>query len=234
MKKSNTYSTILLLVGLLMSSLQQGHSQCQAYVPMAEGSSWTITNYNQKDKVQSITKYALEDVNIADDGTTFSIGVGYEDKDGEVQYSSTVLAECKDGQFYIGADYLLDIDGMKSLSEVEADIDAGQLMYPDISAKEGDKLPDAVLTADVYVPWPMTMKLEVYDREVLGYETITTPAGTYDCIVISQRMKTKFVIGVMFDVKLWMAKGIGTVKSESYKTNGKLLGYSLLTELSAG
>ena len=77
------------------------------------------------------------------------------------------------------------------------------------------------------------MNIIITDREVVGKETLTTPAGTFECFVISQSNVSKGMTGTIKRTsKQWIAAGVGVVKTEDYKKNGKLDGYSLLTSFS--
>ena len=60
---------------------------------------------------------------------------------------------------------------------------------------------------------------------------MTCPAGTFDCIQLSQKVALKMGINIEAYSKEWYAEDIGMVRSESYTKNGKLTGYSLLTKL---
>jgi hypothetical protein len=76
------------------------------------------------------------------------------------------------------------------------------------------------------------MNVEITDRKVLGKETMQTSAGSFPCLILSQRVKSKIM---MFNVeatsKEWYAEGVGMVRSESYDKKGKLTSYSVLTAL---
>lgn len=66
-------------------------------------------------------------------------------------------------------------------------------------------------------------KSTIHYRKVVGQETITTPAGTFDCLILEQLAETK-VLGTKQQAisKTWYAKGVGDVKTEVYSTKGKL------------
>ena len=68
------------------------------------------------------------------------------------------------------------------------------------------------------------------DRKVEKREDITTSAGTFNCIVISQTISTKMMVRIKASSKECYAENVGMVRSESYNKKGKLLGYSELTK----
>jgi hypothetical protein len=59
---------------------------------------------------------------------------------------------------------------------------------------------------------------------VVARENITTPAGTFDCYRIENRLNTN-VMKESFDSRetTWISAGIGAVKSEAYADDGKVL-----------
>lgn len=60
----------------------------------------------------------------------------------------------------------------------------------------------------------------VYDRKVLGQESVTTNAGTWNCVKISYKCKVSFKTGP-FPTNLniegteWYAPGVGIIKTQS-------------------
>ena len=75
----------------------------------------------------------------------------------------------------------------------------------------------------------MNISVDMLNRKVDKKESITTPAGTYDCFALSYDSEMKMGMKMNFKIKEWISEGVGVVKSESYNKNGKLMGYSELT-----
>lgn len=83
--------------------------------------------------------------------------------------------------------------------------------------KPGDKLPDARCKVQTGI---MTHTMEIISREVLRFETVTVPAGTFDCVVLRER-KIERGIGRNRDTvsENWYAPGVGPVRHDSYDYN---------------
>lgn len=66
-------------------------------------------------------------------------------------------------------------------------------------------------------------KSTIHYRKVIGEEAITTPAGTFDCMVLEQLSEAK-ILGMKQSsiMKTWYALNVGDVKTEVYTTKGKL------------
>ena len=73
--------------------------------------------------------------------------------------------------------------------------------------------------------------IDITHRKIEGKETITTPAGSFECIKISSTIKIKNIIGYEMQSIEWISKGNGVIRTESYRGD-KMKGYSLLTKLS--
>ncbi|MBO9636871.1 MAG: hypothetical protein J7576_01755, partial [Siphonobacter aquaeclarae] len=77
----------------------------------------------------------------------------------------------------------------------------------------------------------MSLNLSVTDRQVVGKESVTTPAGTYDCLKITTRQQMKSVMSFDYETTEWYAPSNGiVVKTELYR-KGKLQSISQLTKL---
>lgn len=68
----------------------------------------------------------------------------------------------------------------------------------------------------------MKSKVSMQDRKVIGRETITVPAGTFDCYVVEETMTASAMMMKEKTVqKSWYARGIGMVKQETWDKNKK-------------
>ena len=91
----------------------------------------------------------------------------------------------------------------------------------------GDTLPSVYSSVKVL---GMTMKITVTQRQVLRFETIRTPAGTYHCAVIRE---TKLEKGMGRNrhtiADTWYSKGLGMVRHDTYNLELELQTSEILT-----
>lgn len=93
----------------------------------------------------------------------------------------------------------------------------------------GDTLPDVYASVKVL---GMTMKITVTERQVLRFETITTPAGTYGCIVIREKKVEKGMGRNRHTIAdTWYAKGLGMVRHDTYNLQLELQTSEILTAI---
>ena len=203
-------------------------AQCNEMFDFQEGTSWQWTNYDKKGKLLGKSMQKIEKFNKISSGFEVTISMVQSDKKGEQTEPVSMDMACKDGIVYfdmkkfVPDEYLKDEDG-----EVSITITGDNLEIP-TNLKVGDYLRDASVTMDLSV---MKMTVEIFNRKVEGEENLHTPAGEFDCFIISQTIKTKAIVSIQMESKEWYSQGTGMVKSETYK-KGKLVGYNILTQFS--
>ena len=69
----------------------------------------------------------------------------------------------------------------------------------------------------------MTMNVTVTERRVLGTDTLTTPAGTFPCVIVSEHKVEKGMMrNRVTTARTWYARGVGMVRHDTYDRNLKL------------
>ena len=127
---------------------------------------------------------------------------------------------------------MLTPEQLKSSKDMTVTIEADDIVYP-LDFTIGEMLKDAHLKMNVSMNnmnLPGTT-IDITNRKIVGKETITTPAGSFECIKISSTIKFKNIIGYEMQSIEWISRGNGVVRTESYRGD-KMKGYSLLTKLS--
>jgi hypothetical protein len=214
--------------------IQIGYSQsdCKPYVPVSKGAKWEITNYSGKGKQSGKTAFELLDKVETDNQSTFTIKSVSYDKKGKEVFANTYEAYCKNGKFELSMALKMDGASMQAYKDMDVDMDASELEIPSMDDEVGTDLNDGLLSIAVGTGGTpiMTMKIALTDRKIEAKEDLTTPAGTFKCLVVSQKMSTKMIMKIENTSKEWYAEEIGMVRSESYNKGGKLTGYSELTK----
>lgn len=84
----------------------------------------------------------------------------------------------------------------------------------------GDTLPDVSGSATA---GPVSMKVDVTGRKVLRRETLTTAAGTFDCIVVQEHKVEKGSLrNRVTTAQTWYARGVGMVRHDTYDKHMEL------------
>jgi len=219
----------LLLVVLALLTANQLSAQCNPYYEFKEGMVMEMTNYDSKDKEEGRQVTTITSFNQESNGWVATMNVEvYDKKDKKVMDQEDVEIACENGLIMIDMERFIPQESMQAFKDMDMDIKLDNLELPaDLSV--GQELDGGSMTMSGNLP--MKMETSIYNRKVDSKETITTPAGTFDCFVITYDMDIKMGMKRTMKGKEWIAKEVGVVKSASYKGNGKMIGYSLLTNV---
>jgi len=235
--KLNTLRNFPLLVLIsFLSTATKPADDCKAYWPMKEGVKMEIKHYNKKDKLQSRSEYEILNRSEGSNSLSATVGMKSYDKKDELIFDNDYEVRCEDGVFKIDIQGVLNgsqLQQMESMKDMEVSIDGNDLVMP-ANMNVGDELPDGSLSMSVSSSAPgmgmMNFTTKIKNRKVEARESVTTEAGTFDCVVITADVETKMsFMSITFQSKDWYAEEVGMVRSESYN-KGKLQGYSLLTK----
>jgi hypothetical protein len=220
---------ILFVAGLLALPLQ-AQDGCSIYYPLRKGTMLEYTSYNKKGKVEGSSISEVESVENTSAGITATIKATIKDDKGGELSASSYQVRCEDGTIILDASSMLDPAMQQNLSTMEVSIDGTELVLPG-QLQVGQELPDASVnikaaSSGVNI---LNMTTTITNRKVLARESVTTPAGTFDCYKVSQDTNVKMLISKSFTSIDFYAEGVGVVRSESYDKKGNLDSYMVLT-----
>jgi ribosomal protein L11 len=209
-----------------------GMAQDCGYYSMTKGMTFAYQNMDAKGKVTSSSRSTCMDVVQIAAGTEYKMQA--EVTDPKNNKSTHVYAmRCEGGNFYVDMRNFVDPKSMESFKDMEIKVDSKDMMYPGNLAA-GQALPDASITISAGSGGVnlMNMVVNITNRKVAGVESVTVPAGTFECYKITYDVDTKFMFKVSTTVTEYVSYGVGNVKTETFDKKGKLMGTSLLTEFS--
>lgn len=214
---------------LVISSFAKSNAQdCTFYFPHKQGAEIVMKSFNEKDKVTSMNKSKVLEVN----GTTIKIESETFDEKEKPVMKSNYSVSCKDGEFVMDLSSYLKGVNMDAYKDMEVKVETEDMHMPS-TLKPGDVLDDGEMIMKIGNQGItiMTIKVKVYNRKVESLENITTPAGTFECAKITYNVDSKVGFSVSLKGVEWISKNVGVVKSETYNSKGKSQGYTLLTSL---
>lgn len=206
-------------------------SDCSMFYPFKEGVSLEYTYFDKKDKLESRTQSTIKLVKALPNGVEASVTNTLFDKKDKEQFAGEYLVRCEDGVIKMDASSMLNPAMQQSFSNMEVTIEGEDFTIPR-KLEVGKALPDASTnikagTGGINI---VNMTVNITDRKVIGQETITTPAGTFDCYKLTQTTDVKMMLGKSFTSIEYYAEGVGVVRSETYDKKGELEGYMVLTK----
>ena len=219
---------IILIFTFLVSFSLVAQNACNAYYPFEEGVTFVITNFDKKGKKEGVVSYEV--TNIENNVATLETQI-FDGKDKEITTTSYQVT-CEGNSISIDFKSLMSPDLFKQYKDMDVDMTGTNIEFPKELAV-GQTLKDANMNMAINMSgMKMNMSIDMINRKVDDKESITTPAGTFDCFVLSYNSEMKMGMTYSFTFKEWVAEGVGMVKNETYNKNGKLMGYSELTKLS--
>lgn len=222
---------IVTLLSLVVVGSICGQS-CSKYYPLKEGTKFQITTYDKKDKAGAIINYLVKRVEHNSVGEIATLSTEYLDDKGELILNSEYKITCKDNMVSIDFKSMMGQDIFSQYKDAEIEMSGTNIEIPN-NLIIGEELPDADMLMKIKMtPINLKMSMKMTNRKVEGKEKITTPAGTFDCIILSYNSEFKMGIKKLGSTKQWFAEGFGLVKSEEYNKKGKFIGKSVLTKFS--
>jgi hypothetical protein len=224
----------LIFIGmLLLLALPVTGQNCSKYYPMQEGTTLEYTSYNGKGKTQGTISYTVS--NVVNEGSTSSatMDMKYMDDKGKEAFSSEFTYSCTGNTVTIDYESLMSNQMLEQFSDMEMEVSGTDIELPN-DLEVGMELPDANVIMKMSMSGiNMNSQVDMINRKVEKQETITTPAGTFDCFVIYSENQSKMMMTSQnFPSRLWLAEDVGMVRQETYNNNGKLMSSMELTNLS--
>ena len=218
----------LLILTFFFGYTLVAQNACNAYYPFEEGAKFEITNFNKKGKKEGAVSYEV--TNIENNVATLETQI-FDEKGKEITTTNYEVT-CEGDQISIDFKSLMSPDLFKQYKDMDVDMTGTNIEFPK-ELQVGQTLKDANMDMAINMNgMKMKMSIKMINRTVDAKESITTPAGTFDCYLLSYDSEMKMGVKHTFSFKEWVAEGVGMVKNETYNKSGKLMGYSELTKLS--
>src|SRR5690606_18716684 len=146
-----------------------------------EGVKFQITTYDKKDKIAAVINYEIVDF----DGNKATMSNDIFDNKGKLIITSNYNIYCKDNGVSIDFNSMVSPQIFEQYKDMEIDMTGTNIELPN-DLEIGQILADANINMKINMgPVKMNMSVDMINRKVEGSESVTTPAGTFNCIVIS-------------------------------------------------
>jgi hypothetical protein len=221
-----------LFILLLFTSFSFSQSTCSKYYPFKEGTTLQYTNYDKKGKESGELNYKVNNYRKSDGKEWITMTMSTSDKKGNGIGDISYDISCDGSGISIDFKSLGNMAMLKQFESMETKVTGTNTTLPN-SLSVGQELPDSNMNMEISMSG-ISMKVNtlIKDRKVTGKEKVTTPAGTYNCLILEQTTIAD-VMGKKISTtsKSWFAEGVGMVKQESH-SKGKLQSKSTLTKFS--
>jgi hypothetical protein len=208
------------------------YAQDCGYYSMSKGMVLAYQNLDAKGKVTGTNRTTCLDVSTLGSTTLYKIKGEYADAKNNLTTREFEM-RCEDGNFYVDMQSLIDPKSMEGFKDMEISVDANDMMYPSVLTA-GQVLPDANITISAATSGVnlMNMVISISNRKVVGTESVTVPAGTFECYKITYDLETKLMFKIASTVTEYINMGVGNVKTDTFDKKGKLAASTVLIEVS--
>ncbi|MDC7999666.1 hypothetical protein POV26_01305 [Aequorivita todarodis] len=215
---------------LFISCIAVSQNDCNKFYPLNEGTKFQITVYDNKEKPAAVIDYNVVNVRKSGGDKIGTINSKMSDGKGKQIADTSFDVSCNGEVVSIDFKSLINPQIFEQFGNMDYEISGANMEWPN-ELTVGQELPDATMDMKINMSGiNMNMTVEITDRKVIGKETITSPAGSFNCFVITYTTNMKMGMSQRSTSKQWVAEKIGTVKSVNYDKNGKVTGSSLLTK----
>ncbi|MBK6283505.1 MAG: hypothetical protein IPF54_13395 [Draconibacterium sp.] len=207
----------------------------ETFFPTKEGTVLIYKSFDKKDKLSSQMKYTIKKVNI--NGSDMDITYLCESLDNKenLVFREEITIHQKGDVLYFDMGNFVNKSAFQQDGEIPAEVEVkGNNMQIPLNPQPGQALPDASVEMAMKMGFVnMKIAANVTNRKVEAIEDISVPAGNFKCYKFSGDINS-VVLGIKVKASSieWFAKGVGTVKSESYDKNGKLDSHTELVSIS--
>ncbi len=212
---------------------------CSGYYYLSN-SSVVMTTYDKKGDESGKVTYTISNINKSGNDITANFTSEMVNEKGKSLSKGSGKYKCNGGNLFIDAKASMPQEQMGAYKDMDIKADEVFIEYPS-NLSGGQSLKDANFKMDVINKGSAfsTLTMDQTNRKVEGKETVTSPAGTWECWKISYDGRFRATvggpagIGIPFNFKSteWFAPGFGIVKTETYNKNGKLIGSTLITSV---
>ncbi len=233
MKKFSIFFLLTLVAAL--SGQLQAQDCTSAYYPMKTGTVITLQHLDGKNKISGTSVQLVKAVQKTAHGISAEIESDFKDKNDRSTGKHSYTMVCDNGVLKLNMkDWIGNMPANQPQgSEIRMEITGDNLDLPASLSVDQD-LGGGTMSMKSYMGTMkiMEMNFTIKERKVEKKESVTVPAGTFDCYKITYILEYK-MMGKMRLSKsaAWYAKNAGMVKQESYTEDGKLTGSTILQSL---
>jgi hypothetical protein len=223
------HSGLILLCLWILAPLSSYSQGCDMYYPVSKGTVTEMKSFDAKGKVTGMSKTSILETTTIPGGLEITAGMEYFNEKNESVFKNQYLARCLNGDFEIDMKNMMGASA-GAYKDMQMEVTGDKLKMPR-NPKAGDMLNGGTLIVkftNAGSPIGITMTTVITNRKVDALQKLTTPAGTFDCVVISYDLDFKMMFSMKSHAVEYYANGVGLVKTESFDKKGKSMGYSLM------
>lgn len=220
--------TLLIVIAALIFAPVTAQTNCSKYYASKPGRKLIHKVYDKRERLSMTTEYNVESATPSGIQMNFNLW----DKRGEHITGGKLALGCDNRTTYLAPESIMT-DLLSQYEDMEYTVTTTDRLAIPNHLEIGQTLPDASASISLNAQiLAINFDIVLSNRKVVRREQIETPAGTFDCYVITYDNEMRGALASRnYQCTDWIAEGIGMVKQETYKENGRLMSKSLLNEV---
>jgi len=194
---------------------------CANYYYLQNNKTIEMTISNKNGKESGKMTYVVSDSKKNGSAVTATINSEFVDAKGKTITKATNNVKCENGVMQMNMKTFIPAAQMEQMKSGTATANDVYLEYP-ANMNVGDQLKDGQFNMDYESTSGLKSSIEISitERKVEGKESVTTPAGTWECYKITSENKiVSKIAGIGIPIRMsvteWYAPGFGVIKTES-------------------
>ena len=194
---------------------------CANYYYLQNNKTIEMTISNKNGKESGKMTYVVSDSKKNGSAVTATINSEFVDAKGKTITKATNNVKCENGVMQMNMKTFIPAAQMEQMKSGTATANDVYLEYP-ANMNVGDQLKDGQFNMDYESASGLKSSIEISitERKVEGKESVTTPAGTWECYKITSENKiVSKIAGIGIPIRMsvteWYAPGFGVIKTES-------------------
>jgi hypothetical protein len=223
----------LILIAAIVLGVSVSKAQ-ETFFPTREGTVLVYKTFDKKDKVTNMIQYTITHLEISGSDMDITYLCESIDPKDKLVFKEEITIHQKGDKLYLDMSNFINKAAFQQNGEIPAEVVvSGNNMEIPLNPQPGDILPDAHVEMALKMGFVnMKISADVTNRKVEAIEDVVVKGGSFKSYKFSSDINS-VAMGIKVRAKSmeWYAKGIGTVKSESYDKNGNLQSRTELIEI---
>ena len=223
----------LILIAAIVLGVSVSKAQ-ETFFPTKEGTVLVYKTFDKKDKVTNTIQYTITHLEISGSDMDITYLCESIDPKDKLVFKEEITIHQKGDKLYLDMSNFINKAAFQQNGEIPAEVVvSGNNMEIPLNPQPGDILPDAHVDMALKMGFVnMKISADVTNRKVEAIEDVVVKSGSFKSYKFSSDINS-VAMGIKVRAKSveWYAKGIGTVKSESYDKNGNLQSHTELIEI---
>jgi len=210
------------------------------FTSYTKGASFETTRYDAKNTEKGKSTSTVTDVKNTADGKIITLHTIISD--GSDKNETDVTMSCEGSTVKLDFSAVLKAaSAMLGKGNYEAKFDKTYIEFP-VNTKPGQTIPDDKMVTTIVDKASGTSlgtnTANFTNRKVVSKESVTTPAGTFDCYKVTTDMSTEMSMmgrtmpGQTMKIESYYSPSVGIVKSVTYNGQGNIVNTTVLTKVS--